>query len=123
MAPSSSGAVLKLQYPHRFAQNGTCTYNPTSLASGADSDRIDDEDGEDDEDREDDEDGLSATRKCVFGSAEPGRISLRPPSVNPTSWTPLQQREGRRPTQRSTVYSSRVATSAASVDRRPRTSR
>src|SRR5213594_1041072 len=34
MAPSSRGAVLKLQYPHRFVQNGTCTYSPSVSASG-----------------------------------------------------------------------------------------
>src|SRR5436309_12201970 len=76
MAPSVSGAVLKLQYPHRFVQNGTCTYNPSSLASGTLTARMEEED----------EDGLSAIRKCIFGYAEPGRISLRPPSVNPASW-------------------------------------
>src|SRR5437867_5420757 len=81
MAPSVSGAVLKLQYPHRFVQNGTCTYNPSSLASGTLTARMEEED----------EDGLSAIRKCIFGYAEPGRISLRPPSVNPASWPPLQQ--------------------------------
>ena len=44
MAPSSSGAVLKLQYPHRFAQNGTCTYNPSSAASGTVTARTEEED-------------------------------------------------------------------------------
>src|SRR5438093_7956 len=95
MDPSSSGAVLKLQYPHRFAQNGTCTYNPRASASGALSVRSE-ASGSSESSVEREVDGPepgSSFERVVGGSEpgrsferevggpEPGRPCLRPPPV------------------------------------------
>src|SRR5437773_9140459 len=95
MDPSSSGAVLKLQYPHRFAQKGTCTYNPRASASGALSVRSEASgSSESSVEREVDgpEPGSSFERgvggpepgrpcEREVGVPEPGRPCLRPPPV------------------------------------------
>src|SRR5258705_248626 len=82
MDPSSSGAVLKLKYPHRFAQKGTCTYNPRASASGALSVRSEPS-GSNESSVEREVDGPEPGRSFerVVGGPEPGRPCLRPPLV------------------------------------------
>src|SRR6266850_55411 len=79
MDPSSSGAVLKLQYPHRFAQKGTCTYSPRASAPGALSVRSE-ESGSSGERAVGGPEPGSRFEREVRGP-EPGRPCLRPPPV------------------------------------------
>src|SRR6266850_3035050 len=82
MDPSSSGAVLKLQYPHRFAQKGTCTYSPRASASGALSVRSEPSgSSESSVEREIRGPELGSSFERVVGGPEPGRPCLRPPPV------------------------------------------
>src|SRR5258705_6688525 len=74
MDPSSSGAVLKLQYPHRFAQKGTCTYSPRASASGALSVRSEPSgSNESSVEREVDGPEPGSSFERVVGGPEPGR--------------------------------------------------